>query len=432
MRWTSTTGAACLAALGAVMAAGAQVEAPAQTEAPAPASSPEWARGLCDAVDEGVRVLEESRLSPEGSVARAALLEALIRAAEPGAEFFDGGELAAGRREGSRTAWETGLVLVPTEGGPRVAAVGEDSPAARAGLAPGERLETIGGRAAPAGAALAEVREWLAQGNEASVELGVLGMDGESRTVTIERIRRNGASVAATEELPTGIGYIRVAGIHPGAAGEIAAALASWQSGRVFGAILDLRGADGSAEEEVAQAAARFAGEGTLLYTQSDRQGTELAAVKAPAAEVETLPLMVLADDGTCGAAELLAAVLSGSVKGAMLIGRETSGDPLIREPVTLSTGRHAWLATREIRMADGTVYWGAGGVKPDVLITDAALNETAFEPDEPIVLRSKKTVTDEEKEDKALRDRTRHDTYLRRATDLLLGLQALGYDRKR
>ncbi|MDD3441503.1 MAG: hypothetical protein PHU50_08620, partial [Kiritimatiellae bacterium] len=94
--------------------------------------------------------------------------------------------------------------------------------------------------------------------------------------------------------------------------------------------------------------------------------------------------------------------------------------------------GRHAWLATREIRTADGTVYWGAGGVKPDVLITDAALNETAFEPDEPLLMRSRKTVLDEEKEDKALRDRTRHDTYLRRATDLLLGLQALGYDRKR
>ena len=432
MRWTRTTGAACLAALGAVMAAGAQVEAPAEAPAAPEASAPAWAQGLCGAVDEGVRVLEGIRLSPEGSVARAALLEALIRSAEPGAEFFDGEGPATARREGSRTAWETGLVLVPTEGGPRVAAVREDSPAARAGLAPGEWLETIGGRAAPAGASLAEVREWLAQGDEASVELGVLGMDGESRTVTIERSRREGTSVAATEELPTGIGYIRVAGIHPGAAGEIAAALESWQSGRVFGAILDLRGADGSAEEEVARAAARFAGEGTLLYTRSDRQGTELAAVKAPAAEVETLPLMVLADEGTGGAAELLAAVLSGSVKGAMLIGRETSGDPLIREPVALSTGRQAWLATREIRTADGAVYWGAGGVKPDVLITDAALNETAFEPDEPLLMRSRKTVLDEEKEDKALRDRTRYDTYLRRATDLLLGLQALGYDRKR
>jgi carboxyl-terminal processing protease len=407
--------------------------APAPAEAPAApeASAPEWAQGLCGAVDEGVRVLEEIRLSPEGSVARAALLEALIRAAEPGAEFFDGADPAAARREGSRTAWETGLVLVPSEGGPRVAAVREDSPAARAGLAPGEWLEAISGRAAPAGARGRRGGSGWRRG-QGGRETGVLGLDGESRTVTLERVRREGASVAGIEELPTGIGYIRVAGIHPGASGEIAAALESWQSGRVFGAILDLRGADGSAEEEVARAAARFAGEGTLLYTRSDRQGTELAAVKAPAAEVETLPLMVLADEDTCGAAELLAAVLSGSVKGAMLIGRETSGDPLIREPVALSTGRQAWRATRELRTADGTVYWGAGGVKPDVLITDAALNETAFEPDEPLLMRSRKTVLDEEKEDKALRDRTRHDTYLRRATDLLLGLQALGYDRKR
>ena len=52
---------------------------------------------------------------------------------------------------------------------------------------------------------------------------------------------------------------------------------------------------------------------------------------------------------------------------------------------------------------------------------------ETVYEPDAP-VLRKGKTMTDEEKEDKALRDRTRNDTYLRRATDVLLGLKALGY----
>jgi C-terminal processing protease CtpA/Prc len=114
-----------------------------------------------------------------------------------------------------------------------------------------------------------------------------------------------------------------------------------------------------------------------------------------------------------------------------MLIGRETAGDPLIREPILLSTGRYALLATREIRTADGVVYWGAGGVKPDVVITDAALNETVFEPDTPM-LRKSKILTEEDKEDKALRDRTRHDTYLRRATDVLLGLQALGYDGER
>ena len=68
--------------------------------------------------------------------------------------------------------------------------------------------------------------------------------------------------------------------------------------------------------------------------------------------------------------------------------------------------------------------------VSPDVVITDAALDETVYEPDAP-VLRKGKTMSDEEKEDKALRDRTRNDTYLRRAADVLLGLKALGYGRK-
>ena len=131
--------------------------------------------------------------------------------------------------------------------------------------------------------------------------------------------------------------------------------------------------------------------------------------------------------DNVRRAAELLAAALAGSVKGAMIIGRETSGDPMIREPVPLPAGGYVLLAKRQIKTADGTVYAGANGVAPDVAITDAALDETVYEPEAP-VLRKGKTPTDEEKEDKALRDRTRNDTYLRRATDVLLGLKALGY----
>ena len=174
--------------------------------------------------------------------------------------------------------------------------------------------------------------------------------------------------------------------------------------------------------------AAKFAPVGATLYEMDDRQGNEIAAVPAGPAPDKALPLMVLVDEETCGAAELLAAVLGGSVQGAMVIGRETAGDPMIREPKPLSTGRYALLATRQLRTADGATYSGAGGVAPDVAIGDAALDETVYEPEAP-VLRKGKTMSDEEKEDKALRDRTRNDTYLRRATDVLLGLKALGYD---
>lgn len=406
-------------------------EAPSEGDVLLATENPEWAQGLCAAVEDGVRLLETSHLVPAAAVARSALLEALIRAAEPGVEFLDADTVAARSQTALSQEWDAGVLLAPMDNRFRVAAVRSNYPAAAAGLLPGEFVDQIADNPIAVDTPLKTVRRWLAQGDKAELELGVLTADGTRRTIELERVRRLEASVAEVERLPSNMGYVRVAGVFPGASDELSAALEEWRGTDVFGLILDLRGAAGNAEAEVAPLAAPFAVAGTMLYVKSDRQGHEEAVVKAPAASANALPLMVLTDEDTVGAAELLAAVLGGSVKGAMLIGRETAGDPLIREPILLSTGRYALLATREIRTADGVVYWGAGGVKPDVVITDAALNETVFEPDTPM-LRKSKILTEEDKEDKALRDRTRHDTYLRRATDVLLGLQALGYDGER
>ena len=409
--------------------------APAAGAAPAvaaPAAAPvDFEKDLCDAVAEGTRLLIENRLIPANDEAKSALLEALIRASEPSVVFLDESELAARSQRLSDREWDAGLTLVAVADGlPKVAAVRADSPAAAAGILPGELLEKVGGHDILAGAALKFVRGLLAEGDAAALELGIRGADAKSRTVSVERVRRTETSLTDVEDLPAGMGYMRAAGIFPGAGAEIAAALEKWQAAGKLGAILDLRGADGTAEEEIPAVAARFAPEGDVLYSMNDRQGAEIASVKAGSAPAASLPLMVLVDEETGGAAELLAAVLGGGVKGAMVIGRETSGDPMIREPRKLSTGRYALLATRQLKTPDGAVYSGAGGVPPDVVITDAALDETVYEPEAP-VLRKGKTMSDEEKEDKALRDRTRNDTYLRRATDVLLGLKALGYGAK-
>ncbi len=416
-------------AAGAVvtgLAAGAMADNGEGAPAPAPA-----AEGLCGVVEQGLRLLDENRLAPDADAARSALMEALIRTAEPMADFIDDDGLATRARRLGQREWDTGLTLVATDGLPKVAAVRTGSPAAAAGIRPGERIEQAGEREVADGTPLKQVREWLEDGGESTLEIGIRMEDETHQTVSIGRLRRAETSVTGIERLPAGMGYIQVAGIFPGAGAEIAAALDNWQEGDVFGVILDLRGSGGTAEEEVARAASRFAPEGAMLFVKADRQGAEVATVKADAAAVEILPVMVLVDECTTGAAELLAAVLGGSVKGTMLIGRETAGDPMIREPLALPTGGHALLAIRQVRTANGAVYAGAGGIQPDVPITDAALSETVYEPDTP-VLRRAKGLTDEEKEDKDLRDRTRHDTYLRRATDMLLGLQALGYDRKR
>ena len=402
--------------------------AAAAAEAPAVSAPVDFEQELCDAVAEGTRLLVENRLIPANAEAKAALLEALIRASEPSVVFLGEEELAARSRRLSDREWDAGLTLVAVADGlPKVAAVRADSPAAAAGILPGEMIEKIGAREILTGANLKMVRGLLADGADAALEIGVRGADAKSRTVAVARVRRAETSLTDVEDLPAGMGYLRAAGVFIGAGAEIAAALDKWQAAGKFGVILDLRGADGTAEGEIPAVAAKFAPAGAVLYSMDDRQGKELVSVKAGEIPAASLPLMVLVDGETSGAAELLAAVLAGGVKGAMVIGRETSGDPMIREPKKLSTGRYALLATRQLKTADGATYSGANGVLPDVAISDAALDETVYEPDAP-VLRKGKTMTDEEKEDKALRDRTRNDTYLRRATDVLLGLKALGY----
>ena len=433
-----STGAAGAAGLWLVLA----IAAPGQTapgtaveaEAPSPAVAPaaDWTQSLCGIIEEGARLLTENRMAPADGEMKAALLEAMIRASDPSVVFLDDAELAARDQQLAAREWNTGLTLVAVPDNlPKVAGVQADSPAAAAGILPGEFLEKVAGHEVLTGTALKLVRSQLAEGEAATLELGVRAADGKSRTVTLERVHRGDVSLTEVEELPAGMGYLRAAGIFPGAGKEIAAALEKWQAAGLFGAILDLRGADGDAEGEIASLAeALVTTSHGALYTVSSRDGSDTRAVGTAAGSDHhkiRMPLMVLVDEETSGAAELLAAVLAGSVQGAMIIGRETAGDPLIREPVQLSTGRHALLAKRQITTAAGTVYAGAGGVAPDVAITAAALDETVYEPDAP-VLRKGKTLSDEEKEDKALRDRTRNDTYLRRATDVLLGLKALGY----
>ena len=395
------------------------------------AAMSEWANGLCEVIGEGARLLAENHLAPANGEAKAALLEALIRASEPSVVFLDEGELAGRSQRLSRREWDSGLTLVAVEDGlPKVASVRTNSPAAAAGILPGELIEKVAGHELTTGSGLKQVREMLAEGEDAKLEIGVRAADAKSRVVTVERVRREESSLTDVEDLPAGMGYMRAAGIYPGAGGEIVGVLEKWQDARLFGAILDLRGAAGMASEEVPVVASCFAPEGSLLYTLNQPQGPETVVARAVSRVANSMPLMVLVDEETTGASELLAAVLAGSAKGVMVIGRETSGDPLIREPRKLSTGRYALLATRQLTMVDGTSYGGTTGVIPDVAITESALNETVYEPDAP-VLRKGKTMSDEEKEDKALRDRTRNDTYLRRAADVLLGLKALGYDSK-
>ena len=191
----------------------------ASTAGSVPAAAPdaamtEWANGLCEVIGEGARLLTENHLAPANGEAKAALLEALIRSSEPSVVFLDEGELAGRSQRLSQREWDSGLTLVAVEDGlPKVASVRTNSPAAAAGILPGELIEKVAGHELTSGSGLKQVREMLAEGEEAKLEIGVRAADAKSRVVTVERVRREESSLTDVEDLPAGMGYMRAAGI---------------------------------------------------------------------------------------------------------------------------------------------------------------------------------------------------------------------------
>lgn len=397
-------------------------DAPEAAPSPAaPAPDPLTDTGLAG-LNDALSILPDTvraALSPDDL--REALLAATLRAADPRAEI--------GAVDAAPALWDSDLLLVGNEGFPIVAHVVPASAADEAGIRTGDRLEEIGGMPAPKGYDVSAAAAALRTGEEAALALKVRPADG-SDVREIELVRRPVEAVSSSERLPTGIGYIRFPRIGEFAGKSIEGALSLvWTNDdAVSGIVLDLRGADGdaSAADAVRDACAPFALPGKILY-RVDPDTPSAITVAAPAlADRCRLPLMVLVDEATTGAAELLAAALRGGAESALVIGRPTAGDPLLRETRTLPDGRPVHLAVHAVETADGTRYDGRTGVIPTLAIPDRALDEKPYEPDEP-VLRKGKTLSDEEKEDRALRDRTRHDPYLRRAADVLLGLQAIG-----
>jgi carboxyl-terminal processing protease len=244
----------------------------------------------------------------------------------------------------------------------------------------------------------------------------------ETQEVEIATARLQQPSVASAEDLPEGIGYLRLNGLYEGASKEVIPALRGWDGTNFCGMIVDLRGAGGTNLAAAADVARLFAPEGALLFSLRNSQDQDVEIFRAPVGTGLDLPVMVLTDGDTEGAAEMLAAVFAHSLRGAMLIGYPTRGDPAVREIIPCPGGGYLYLAVRRLVMADGSVFNGRESVEPDVILNGAESGGVDYEP-EPDT-RGRLLV--EEKEHRLLRERVRGDPALRRATDILLALKAL------
>lgn len=247
----------------------------------------------------------------------------------------------------------------------RVVAVREGSPGAKAGLRTGDYLRIIGDRPTR-DLSVWEGQRLLSGAAGTAVKLTVIrGNAAEPHVVDVTR--ETLAPLAPSGRMAAdGIGYLRVPELGDLVPPALRAEAERLRSAGAKSLIVDLRGCARGRLESGLEAARLFVASGTLGLLET--RGAERKVFDAaPGDGAVALPLAVLVDAGTSGAAELLAAAIAGAKRGE-IIGEPTYGRSAIQRLFPLPDGGALWMSHAWYLAPGGTPIHGRG-LTPDVAV---------------------------------------------------------------
>jgi carboxyl-terminal processing protease len=212
------------------------------------------------------------------------------------------------------------------------------SPAEKAGIQPRDRILQIDG-VSTADLTLDEAAARMRGPLGSKVSL-VVERDGqEKRAVQLQRDRiAVNPVVAQLQTAPKGVpvGYIRLGQFNANAATEVARAIQRLEKQGAEAYILDLRNNPGGLLQAGIEIARLWLEQGPIVYTVN-RQGIQ-GSFEAFGSALTRDPLIVLVNQGTASASEILAGALQDNGR-AKILGETTFGKGLIQSLFELSDG---------------------------------------------------------------------------------------------
>jgi C-terminal processing protease CtpA/Prc len=182
-----------------------------------------------------------------------------------------------------------------------------------------------------------------------------------------------GPSLGKSTTFDENYGYLRVARVASGLAGEVTEAISALSaSNRLKGLVLDLRFAGGSDYAAAAEVADRFVAEEKPLLAWGDGKAQSTAKTNAFGH-----PVVVLVNAGTSGASEGLAAALRAADAG-LLIGATTAGSAAVFEEFSLKNGQRLRIASKRVQAGENQVL-PLSGIVPDIAVSVGSEDEKQY-----------------------------------------------------
>ncbi|MBD2431698.1 MULTISPECIES: carboxyl-terminal processing protease CtpA [Fischerella] len=277
---------------------------------------------------------------PDQKAAYTAIQQMLKSLDDPFTRFLDPEQYRSLQVNTSGELTGVGLQIALNQqtGGLEVVAPIAGSPAEKAGIQPRDRIVKIEG-VATQNLTLDEAAARM-RGPIGSLVTLVIERDGEGQKefrVMRDRISLNPV-VAELQNTPGGLpfGYIRLTQFNANAATELAHAINSLEKKGASAYILDLRNNPGGLLQAGIEVARLWLDSGTIVYT-ANRQGIQ-GSFESFGPALTNDPLVVLVNEGTASASEILAGALQDNGR-AILVGETTFGKGLIQSLFELSDG---------------------------------------------------------------------------------------------
>ncbi|MCA1826204.1 MAG: S41 family peptidase [Myxococcales bacterium] len=305
-------------------------------------------------------------------------IDGMVRTLDPHSAFMDPRSYAALKQETEGEYGGVGLEVTVRGDDVVVVAPLDDTPASRAGFAPGDKLVEIDGQAVHGWHEGEAVRALMGPPGTKVVVKAVRPSWKEPREFTLVR---DVIRVVSVEEklYDRKFAYVKIKNFQDRTDAYLKKALEDLRvrsGGQLAGLVLDLRHNPGGLLDQAVKVADRFMESGVIVTTKG-RGGKHVEVERAHPKDTEPhYPMVLLVDGGTASASEIVAGALQDSGR-AIVLGTQTFGKGSVQTVIELEDGSGLKLTIARYYTPSGRSIQERG-ITPDVWVKAAATDEDA------------------------------------------------------
>jgi carboxyl-terminal processing protease len=302
-----------------------------------------------------------------------AAISGMLSGLDPRSSFLDEAAFKALQTPANDNLAGTGLVVTIENGQLKVVSPQDGSPAAQAGIKPGDLIFSID-KEPTYDLTLAEAEQKLRGAAGSEIELTLRRGNGGPIELKIKRQPFHLQTVAGHVE-GGNIGYLRIAGFDGGTQAALAGAVRDLRQrtgDKLIGFILDLRNNPGGNFDAAVAAADALIDKGDIVVVKGRKPASTKRIGATPGDLAKGLPIVALINGGTARETELVVGALQDNHR-AVVLGTKSFGESSIESFIPLGSGGAIRLTTARFTTPNGREIQGKG-LEPDLGVTTLKL----------------------------------------------------------